>query len=186
MEIQSAWGCAVHYGAHRHGDGTWRAAKNCPIDDETGRLLGLVARQGHGIYPRAGVQARVFLVANDVTANTGRRWGCRECIILAQSGSGLASGVTLEKLPVVKDRGAPYTEPFEGTLAPLAKRELTASQRKRQATAMLTGDNPTVVGEVQVWWWHAPRALGSVHCPCFLPTSGACMFTMLGYTSCVP
>lgn len=131
----------MHYSAHRHGDGTWKAAKDCPIDTDTGRLLGLVARRGHGLYPRTGTHPRVFLLANDITSNSGRRWGCRECVILATPASRLAGGVTLERLPVVEDRGAPYTEPFEGALAPLARKELTA---------LSTGDNPAAVGDVQV------------------------------------
>lgn len=143
--------CAVHYSAHRHGDGTWKAARDCPIDGDTGRLLGLVSRAGHGIYPTAGVHARVFLVANDITANSGRRWGCRECIILATPGSNLASGLlTIEKLVQVADRGAPYTEPFDGSLQPLRRQALTAAQRKRQFVPLQGNDSPATVNEVQV------------------------------------
>lgn len=151
---------AVHYSAHRHGDGTWKAAKDCPVDRETGRLLAYVTYHGHGLYPTTGVHARVFLAANDVTADSGRRWGCQICIVLAEPGSALASGnITLEKLPVVKDRGAAFTEPYNGVLNIVPSRPLTYEQNVRRAAADAANDGPVPVENIQVVAWAVPTNL---------------------------
>lgn len=105
---------AVYYSAHRQGDGTWVPANECPFDKDTGRLLAFVAHNGHGLYPTAGVNPRVFLVANDVTSDKGRVWACQECHILEHPGKWLTKGkVELRKIPAVCDRGAVYVDAFD-------------------------------------------------------------------------
>jgi hypothetical protein len=102
----------------------------------------------------------VFLLANDVTANSGRRWGCRECIILASPGSGItADGLTLENIPEVLDRGAKCAVPFDGTLKAMNPHVLTAAQRQRSALSSHKDDLPVPVADVQVRHRQSPVLL---------------------------
>ena len=86
--------CAVYYGAHRHQDGQWLKAKDCPVDGNTGRLLAFICLNGHGIYPTTGIhyRPRTYYLANDETSSKGRVWGCKECIILAYPNGALTDG----------------------------------------------------------------------------------------------
>lgn len=92
---------AVYYGAHRHQDGTWLPAKDCPVDGSTGRLLGFISLNGHGIYPESGVYLRpeTYYLANDQTSSQGRVWACRECIIVAYPNGGLTRGAVRSYMP---------------------------------------------------------------------------------------
>ena len=85
---------AVYYGSHRYQDGTWLPAQECPVDRATGRLLGFICLNAHGIYPTTGVQKRprTYYLANDITSSRGRVWASKECVVLAHPGDDLTDG----------------------------------------------------------------------------------------------
>lgn len=81
---------AVYYGGHGQQDGAWIPAKECPVDGDTGRLLGFVGLRGHGVYHTAGVQSRseAFFLSNEMTSSKGRLWGSKQCLLVGYPDEG--------------------------------------------------------------------------------------------------
>lgn len=81
----------VWFNAHRPRDGGWTTGDAAPRL-QGGRLLAYVARHGHGVYPRAGVQPRAFGFANDRTSAGGPLWAPSKVVLLRPRSS--APGAT--------------------------------------------------------------------------------------------
>ncbi|EFJ52516.1 hypothetical protein VOLCADRAFT_115992, partial [Volvox carteri f. nagariensis] len=63
----------VWYNAHRNIEGEWVPGVAVPRTP-CGRILGFVAINGHGIYPKCGTIHRLFFIVNDRTSRRGPVW----------------------------------------------------------------------------------------------------------------
>ena len=73
----------VYYASHRYIDGEWVEGLKIPRNPDTNRIQVFVAHNGHGFYPRAGTQFRLFGLANDKTSKTGMVWRPESCVLVA-------------------------------------------------------------------------------------------------------
>jgi hypothetical protein len=81
------------------------------VHQGTARLSPLLCPAGHGFYPSAGTQKRLFGVANDKTSAQGRVWRPAQCRVVTMPG-------LTPQVPSVKDRGALLREPPRAAFTP--------------------------------------------------------------------
>ncbi|CAD7699776.1 unnamed protein product [Ostreobium quekettii] len=85
----------MYYSAHRTIDGDWVPASKIPMSK--GRPVTYCALNGHGCYPKPGVQPRIFYLVNDHCDGKGPVWRPKKVVLL----SSLAPTV-----PTVGSRGS--------------------------------------------------------------------------------
>lgn len=65
----------VYYGSHGPADGLWAMADQVPRDVD-GKIIGYIALDGHGVYPKVGGAFRLYGLSNDITGK-GQVWNPR-------------------------------------------------------------------------------------------------------------
>ncbi|CAD7699775.1 unnamed protein product [Ostreobium quekettii] len=70
----------IYYSAHRTIDGDWVPASKIPMSK--GRPVAYCALNGHGCFPKPGIQPRIFFLVNDRCDGKGPVWRPQKVVLL--------------------------------------------------------------------------------------------------------